>query len=138
MGIDFLKPRLNGTLGYLPNLEPGDIVRLVEVLELVRGSSTVRKLRTGEIRPFEIRLTFKRRIVIGASPERSLVAVRYYDYDRSTHREKLRFRVSIATKSLGKLAEVLRSLVAIYLALINVWRKGEKLPPRWVVTRRVK
>ncbi len=138
MDIDILKPPLKEPVGYVPNLDPGDLVRIVEVLEHVTQGSVVRKFREGDIEPFEVSLTFKRRLVVKAARRPGLVRVEYFDYDRNTSREKLRFRVLLPAKSLAELVRALRSLVAIYVALINVWRKGQKVPPPWIVTQKVK
>jgi hypothetical protein len=129
MGIDFI----GGGKVFVPNLEAGDIVHLMDVLSRVQNNNTYLKLRKGIIEPFTIALTFRRRIVVGAGRRRGDTLVVEY-YDRRTANPL--FSRQFPRRFVAKLKSILNTLVALYLVVTKMRKSGRKLPKEYTSTKR--
>jgi len=70
IGLDFYEEYPDGPHDFIANLELGDIIRLIKILELIEKDSIFKDLNSGDIKPFTIGLSFesdlKRKIRIDA------------------------------------------------------------------------
>jgi hypothetical protein len=102
---------------FIPNLELGDIARLVRVLELANRDTTFRSIKSGRREPFEIGLAFEkelgRRITLDAESNCLLIG-----YEASHKRGKVDFQYKISREGTEELIESLKELVAEYVNFI--------------------
>jgi len=120
IGLDFYLPENypQGTHDYIPNLELGDVARLVRILDLVKQDKTFDSLESGRISPFKIGLAFEndlqRRIFLRA--ESDLLAIRYKGIHRGV---QVDFEYYISRKGAEKLTSSLKELVIEYIGFIQ-------------------
>jgi hypothetical protein len=134
IGIDFIEKRKWKPMKYSPNLDVGDVIRIVKVLELLERNPVYQKLRDGSINPFEIALTFRRKIVIDSGRAPNSLRLEYYNRNG---RHPL-FKTGFSRIAVADLKRGLRTLVALYLALVQMWRTGHKLPKPFVHTEKIR
>lgn len=120
IGLDFYLPE-NYPKGYhdfIPNLELGDVARLVRVLDLVKQDKTFSFLKAGHIKPFRIGLAFEndlqRRILLSA--ENDLLTIRYKCVHRSG---EVDFEYYLSRDGAEKLTSSLKELVIEYIGFIQ-------------------
>jgi hypothetical protein len=117
IGIDFY-PRDKRDRNFIPNLDIGDIARLVRVLELAQEYTIFERLRSGKIRPFEIGLSFQgdlnRKIEIDARS--NYLILRYQGLHRDRH---VGFTHRLSRKGAERLINILKELVVEYMSVIQ-------------------
>ncbi len=129
IGIDFVTGEAKV---FFPNLEPGDVLHLMEVLAKIENDTTYRRLRSEEIRPFTISLTFKRRIVIQAGSKHGSVLVKYYVGSSA----RPLFSREFPRRFLGKFRSILDTLLGLYMVVIKMRKNGRRIPKEFVETER--
>lgn len=132
IGIDFYSPEdyPDGSHDFIPNLELGDVARLIRILELARQDETFKKLNSGKIKPFKIGLAFEidlqRRIIVGAKFNR--LTIRYEGRHRGTD---VGIEYHFTRKGAKKLIDILKELVIEYLAFIQRYVLIGKIDPKF-------
>jgi hypothetical protein len=120
IGIDFYSPEdyPNGVHDFVPNLELGDVARLVRILELVSEDDTFASLKSGKIKPFRIGLAFEndlqRRIILGA--ESNYLIIRYEAYHRG---KRVEIEYNLSREGAMDLIRTLKELVIEYVGFIQ-------------------
>ena len=132
IGIDFYFPEdyPNGPHDFIPNLELGDVARLIKILELVGQDQTFTSLSSGKIKPFKIGLAFEkdlqRRIIVGA--EDNNLVIRY----EGRHRGKdVGIEYCLTRKGAQKLVDVLKELMIEYIGFIQRYVLVGKIDPKF-------
>ena len=132
IGIDFYSPEdyPNGPHDFIPNLELGDVARLIKILELARRDRTFKSLNSGRIKPFKIGLAFEsdlqRRIIVGA--EFNNLKIRYEGRHRGTDVE---IEYYLTRKGVKKFVDILKELVVEYMAFIQRYVLIGKIDPKF-------
>jgi len=132
IGIDFYSPEEypNGLHDFIPNLELGDVARLIKILELVGQDQTFTSLNSGKIKPFKIGLAFEtdlqRRIIVRA--ESNHLVIRY----EGRHRGKdVEFEYCLTRKGAQKFVDVLKELMVEYISFIQRYVLIGKIDPKF-------
>lgn len=117
IGIDFYPYDREGH-NYVPNLDIGDVARLVRVLELAQKYAVFDKLRSGKISPFEIGLSFQgdlnRKIELDA--ESSYLILKY----RGFHKGNLvEFTQRLSREGAERLINSLKKLTMQCMSVIQ-------------------
>jgi len=132
IGIDFYFPQdyPNGAHDFVPNLELGDVARLVRILELVSEDETFASLESDEIKPFRIGLAFEndlqRRIILGA--ESNHLIVRYEGYHRG---KRVEIEYNLSRAGAKDLIDALKELVIEYIGFIQRYVMIGKISPKF-------
>ena len=120
IGIDFYLPENypKGPKDFIPNLELGDIARLIKILDLVKQDEVFASLNSERINPFKIGLAFEkdlqRRIILRA--ESKHLVIRYEGYHRS---RQVEIEYPISREGAEKLIDALKELVIEYIGFIQ-------------------
>jgi hypothetical protein len=120
IGIDFYHPEdyANGYHDFIPNLELGDIARLIQVLELVKRNETFDHLVSGKIKPFRIGLAFerelKRRISVRAKSDHVTIG-----YEAVHSGSEVSFEYEFTRVGLENLVDVLKEVTIEYISFIQ-------------------
>jgi len=132
IGIDFYLPEdyPHGPHDFVPNLELGDVARLIKILELVGQEQTFTLLRSGKIKPFKIGLAFEkelqRRIIVGAD-DNDLV-IRY----KGRHWGKdVGIEYCFTREGAQKFVKTLKELIIEYIGFIQRYTLVGKIDPRF-------
>jgi hypothetical protein len=132
IGIDFYSPENypNGSHDFIPNLELGDIARLIKILELVERDQTFNSLASGNIKPFKIGLAFetdlKRRIIVGA--ELDHLTIKYEGLHRGS---EVSIEYWFTRKGIQKFVAILKELVIEYMDFIQRYVLIGKIDPKF-------
>jgi hypothetical protein len=119
IGIDFYEPERypEDRPDFIPNLELGDIARLVRVLELANRNPTFRSLRSGQREAFEIGLAFekalRRRMTVDAEAKCLLIS-----YEACHKGTEVDFRYKVSREGAEELIKALKELVSEYVSFI--------------------
>jgi len=119
IGIDFYLPENypDGPHDFIPNLELGDVARLIRVFDIVKQDETFNSLKSGQIKPFKIGLAFdalQRRIFLRA--DGNLLAIRYKGIHR---RVQVEFEYYLSRKGAEEVTFSLKELVIEYIGFIQ-------------------
>jgi hypothetical protein len=120
IGIDFYLPENypDGEHDFIPNLELGDIARLIRILELVETDQTFESLASGNIKPFRIGLAFetelKRRIIVGAASD--YITVKYEGIHRG---KQVSIEYAFTQNGIENFIKVLKEVIVEYLSFIQ-------------------
>jgi len=124
IGIDFYEPE-NYPKGYhdfIPNLELGDIARMIKILELVENDRTFYHLVAGEIKPFEIGLAFerelKRRISVSGKSDHDIdrITIKYEGVHSGT---EVLIEYDFTYSGLKKFVDALKEAIIEYYGFIQ-------------------
>lgn len=132
IGIDFYEPEdyPKSKHDFIPNLELGDIARLVRVLELANRTPTFRSLRSGQREAFEIGLAFEkelgRRITLDAESKCLLIG-----YEACHKWGEVDFQYKISREGADELIMALKELVAEYVSFIMKYVMVAKIDERF-------
>jgi hypothetical protein len=132
IGIDFYTPDNypEGQHDFIPNLELGDVARLIKILELVDQDKTFNSLREGEIQPFEIGLAFenelKRKITVSVA-ENSL-AIKYEGIHR---RSEVSIEYNFTRQGIQELINCLKELTIEYIGFIQRYVLIGRMDPKF-------
>ena len=132
IGIDFYLPENypDGEHDFIPNLELGDIARLIRILELVEVDQTFESLASGTIKPFRIGLAFetelKRRIIVGAEPD--YITVRYEGIHRGS---QVSIEYAFTRNGIEKFIQILKEVIVEYLSFIQKYVLIGKIDPKF-------
>jgi len=119
IGIDFYEPEgyPKDRPAFIPNLELGDIARLVRVLELANRDPTFRSIKSGKREPFEIGLAFEkelgRRITLDVESNCLLIG-----YEACHKWGEVDFQYRMSREGAEELIKALKELVAEYVSFI--------------------
>ena len=120
IGIDFYMPDdyPEGQHEFIPNLDLGDVARLINVLGLVERDQTFDSLSSGKIKPFEIGLAFetelRRKVTIGA--EYDYVTIKYEGLHRG---KEVTIGYQFTRKGIEEFIKILRELTIEYINFIQ-------------------
>jgi len=120
IGIDFYKPEdyTKGYHDFIPNLELGDIARMIKVLELVKNDDTFDNLVSGEIKPFKIGLAFERdlerRISVGGKSGRITIG-----YEAVHSGSEVSIEYEFTRTGLEKVVDALKEATIEYIGFIQ-------------------
>lgn len=120
IGIDFYLPENypDGQYDFIPNLELGDVARLIHILELVKRDQTFESLASGGIKPFRIGLAFetelKRRITVGV--ESDYVVVKYEGVHQGS---QVSIEYGFTRKGIEKFVKILKEVIVEYVNFIQ-------------------
>lgn len=132
IGIDFYSSEdyPDGPHDFIPNLELGDVARLIKILELAGRDRTFKSLNSGRIKPFKIGLAFEkdlhRRIILGA--ESNNLKIRYERRHKGTN---VAIEYYLTREGAKELVDVLKELVVEYMAFIQRYVLIGKIDPRF-------
>ena len=132
IGIDFYLPEdyPNGPHDFIPNLELGDIARLMKILELAGEYKIFTSLNWGRIKPFKIGLAFEsdlqRRIIVSARSKRLIL--KYEGYHKG---KKVEIEYCFTRKGVQKFVEVLKELTIEYMNFIQRYVLIGKVDPKF-------
>jgi hypothetical protein len=137
IGIDFYLPENypDGEYEFIPNLELGDIARLIRILELVEEDHTFESLVSGNIKPFRIGLAFetdlKRRIIVGAGSdeESDYITVKYEGVHKGT---EVSIEYAFTREGIGKFIKILKEAIVEYLGFIQRYVLIGKIDPKFM------
>lgn len=120
IGLDFYFPENypDGNHDFIPNLELGDVARLVRILDLVKQDETFDSLKSGRISPFKIGLAFEndlqRKILLRAKG--NLLAIRYCGIHRKV---EVDFEYCMSRECAVELTTSLKELLIEYIGFIQ-------------------
>jgi len=132
IGIDFYLPENfpEGNHDFIPNLELGDVARLIKILGLVERNQTFDSLASGKIKPFRIGLAFetdlKRRIIVGAESDH--LTVKYEGVHRGS---EVSIEYWFTRNGIEKFVDILKELTIEYIGFIQRYVLVGKIDPRF-------
>lgn len=120
IGIDFYKPEdpTNRYHDFIPNLELGDIARMIKILELTMDDDTFDSLVSGRIKPFKIGLAFEkeleRRISVSGKSDRITIG-----YEAVHRGSEVSIEYEFTRIGLEKIVEALKEATIEYIGFIQ-------------------
>jgi hypothetical protein len=134
IGIDFYHRAdyPHGSPYYTPNLELGDVARLIRILELLKSDKTLNDLASGKIEPFTIGLAFEksleRRITIGA---KSLFKRVTFKYEAVHNGVPISIKYDFTREGIEKFINVLKKVTIEYVNFILRYVLLDEIDPKF-------
>jgi hypothetical protein len=132
IGIDFYlsSDYPEGNHDFIPNLELGDVARLINILGFVERDQTFDSLSSGTIKPFEIGLAFetdlRRKVTIGA--EYDYLTIKYEGLHRG---KEVSIEYQFTRKGIEEFIKILKELTIEYINFIQRYILIGKIDPKF-------